>query len=265
MRALLLAIALGLAVPSVALAGKPAAEKGAKKKPAAKKRPAKRSAKATKRKKPTSKKRGAKKRGKRKFRMRRYHMTLENVNTKEKLKNLWVIRHDPKNPNKQWVGKRAHKRLTHFLRDWRTGRTKRIPERLVWLLYLVQQRFDAPIEVVSGYRHKERKTSRHKQARAVDFRVEGVDPKVVWEYCKRFDNVGLGWYPNSKFVHMDVRDRSRYWVDDSGPGEEADYREDVAQRKQPKKKRKAKKKDAAKKRAVAQRKSKKAPERKGAN
>ena len=167
-------------------------------------------------------------------------MTLHHVNTKEKLRKLWVIRTDPKNKNKQWVGKRARKRITHFLRDWRTGRTKYVPERLIWYLYLVQQHFDAPIEVVSGYRHKERKSSRHRQGRAVDFRVVGVDPKVVWKYCKRFDNVGLGHYPNSRFTHIDVRKKSYYWVDESGPGEEAEYRDGVAQRRQKKKRRKRK-------------------------
>lgn len=168
--------------------------------------------------------------GKRKFDVKRYHMTMRHVNTKEKFDNLWVIRVDPKNKNRQWVGKRARKRLTHFLRDWRTGKKKRIPERLLWYLYLVQQRFDKPIEIISGYRSKERKTSRHRHGKAVDFRIVGVDPREVWDYCKRFSRVGLGYYPNSKFVHMDVREKSYYWIDDSGPGEDADYRENVSQR-----------------------------------
>lgn len=175
---------------------------------------------------------------KKKRKIKRFHMTLVHTNTKEKLTNLWVIRSDPKNKNKQWVGKRARKRITHFLRDWRTGRTKYVPERVIWYLYLAQQHFDAPIEIVSGYRHNERKSSRHKQGRAIDFRIVGVDPKTLWTYCKRFDNVGLGYYPNSRFVHIDVRKRSYYWVDDSGPGEASDYRAGVAQRRQPKKRKK---------------------------
>lgn len=178
--------------------------------------------------------------------IKRYHMSMRHVNTKERFDNLWVIRVDPKNKNKQWVGKRARKRLTHFLRDWRTNKSKRIPERLLWYLYLVGQRFDAPIEVVSAYRHKERKSSRHKQGKAVDFRVVGVSNREVWNYCKRFDNVGLGLYPSSNFVHMDVRDRSYYWIDDSGPGEESEYRDGVAQRKQKKKRRRKRGKKSGK-------------------
>ena len=36
--------------------------------------------------------------------------------------------------------------------------------------------------------------------------------------------VGVGYYPNSSFVHLDVRkDRSAFWIDYSGPGERAVY------------------------------------------
>ena len=179
-------------------------------------------------------KRGAKKRRN----VKRYHLSLRHANTKEKLNNLWVIRTDPKNKNRQWVGKRARKRLTHFLRDWRTGRSKHVPERLLWYLYLIGQRFDAPIEVVSAYRHKERRSSRHKKGRAVDIRIKGVSPRKLWRYCKRFNRVGLGYYPKSGFVHLDVRKKSYYWIDDSGPGEESKYRKNVSQAKRKKKARK---------------------------
>ena len=156
------------------------------------------------------------------------------MNTKERLNNLWMIRVDEKNKNNQYVGKNARKTLTRFLRDWRTDRTKKMPERLLWYLYLVGHHYDAQVDIVSAYRHNERKSSRHKQGRAIDFRIEGVDSKAIWEYCKRFDRVGLGYYPNSNFVHLDVRDKSYYWIDDSGPGEDAQYRDNVAQAKKKK-------------------------------
>ena len=166
----------------------------------------------------------------------RHHISIKNLHTKKEIEGLRVIRQAPQNPNRQWVDKKARRKITGLMSDWRTGRSKRVPTRLVWYLYLVAQHFDAPIDIVSGYRHEERKSSRHKKGSAIDFRVRGVPPKKVWKYCKRFDNVGLGWYPNSRFVHLDVRKRSYYWVDDSGPGEDAEYRDDVAQRRQPKRK-----------------------------
>jgi uncharacterized protein YcbK (DUF882 family) len=174
----------------------------------------------------------AEKPGKR--RVKRYHMSLFNVNTKERLDNLWVIRVDENNKDKQWVGDKARRTLTRFLGDWRTGKTKAIPKQLLWHLYRIGYHFDAPLEIVSAYRHNERKSSRHKKAEAIDIRIEGVDSKVLWEYCKRFDNVGLGYYPKSDFVHIDVRDRSYYWIDQSGPGQKARYKGAVAQRSQKK-------------------------------
>jgi len=41
--------------------------------------------------------------------------------------------------------------------------------------------------------------------------------------------VGVGYYPNSSFVHLDVRkDRSAFWIDYSGPGERSVYSENAA-------------------------------------
>jgi hypothetical protein len=60
---------------------------------------------------------------------------------------------------------------------------------------------------------------------ACDFRVEGVKTAELRDYLRRtFDKVGVGYYPNSTFVHLDVRkDRSAFWIDYSGPGERAVY------------------------------------------
>ena len=159
----------------------------------------------------------------------RHHISLKNLHTQNELNSLLVIRQDPAKASRQWIDKRAHRQITGLLGDWRTGRSKRVPDRLIWYLYLIGQHFDAPIEIVSGYRHDERKSSRHKKGSAVDFRVRGVDPKKVWTWCKRFRRIGLGYYPTSKFIHLDTRENAYYWIDDSGPGEEAQYRSGVAQ------------------------------------
>ncbi|MEZ4472301.1 MAG: DUF882 domain-containing protein [bacterium] len=152
------------------------------------------------------------------------------VRGRKRIDNVVVIEVDPTDPQRMWISKRARKLITDFLADDKHGGVdKRVPERLIWYLYLVGQQYDSEIHVLSGYRSKERSTSRHAHARAVDFRVPGVDPKQIWEALKRFDNVGLGWYPTSKFVHMDVREKSAYWIDDSGPGQRSRYRKGVPQ------------------------------------
>lgn len=164
-------------------------------------------------------------RGKR--RIKPFHISVRRG--KAKVENLRIVQFDPQHPERMWIDKAARKRLTKLLGDRRHKRSKRIPERLLWYMYLVGQQFDAPLEIVSGYRSRERRTSRHRHMRAVDFRIRGVDPKTIWSWAKRFDNVGLGWYPTSKFVHLDVRKKSAYWIDDSGPGQRSRYRRGVPQ------------------------------------
>lgn len=79
------------------------------------------------------------------------------------------------------------------------------------------------IEIVSGHRPDERRTSRHHHGRALDLRVRGVPRRQVAEHARTLDRTGVGFYPNSVFTHVDVRHHRTYWVDRSGPGEPADY------------------------------------------
>ncbi|MCK6572715.1 DUF882 domain-containing protein [Myxococcota bacterium] len=151
-------------------------------------------------------------------------MTLRILNTRDKVEGLRVVEVSKK--GKREVARltaKGKKKLAWLLRDSRNGKVRRPPDRLLYQLYQVQQHFDAPIDVVSGYRGWARKTSRHFKGWAVDFKVEGVDPRVVWNFCKQFKEVGCGHYPTSGFVHMDIRDKSYSWIDMSGPGEPARY------------------------------------------
>lgn len=157
------------------------------------------------------------------------HITLRHITTGKSVTNLRLIKPDPHHPKAQMLDPLALRKINDLFRDWRSKFALKINERLIWHLYMVAQHFDAPIEIVSGFRKEERTSSRHKQGRAVDFRVKGVDPKTVWTFCKRFHPVGVGYYPTSRFVHLDVRKRTHYWIDDSGPGEEPRYRSGVKQ------------------------------------
>jgi hypothetical protein len=53
--------------------------------------------------------------------------------------------------------------------------------------------------------------------------VRGVDNEELREFCKSFRNVGVGFYPNSSFIHLDVRTESTTWTDFSKPGEAPRY------------------------------------------
>lgn len=96
-----------------------------------------------------------------------------------------------------------------------------LPERLIRLLVEVSDTFGGrPLRLVSGYRtNSYYQDSRHKLSSAVDFLIVGVPNPVVCDYLREFEDVGVGYYPNSSFVHLDVRDHSAYWVDYAGPGE----------------------------------------------
>lgn len=97
--------------------------------------------------------------------------------------------------------------------------------RLVRLLAQVSDTFGGrPIRVVSGYRTESYAlNSRHRKSQALDFSIPGVPNEVIRDYLLTFANVGVGYYPNSSFVHFDVRETKTYWVDASGPGEAPQY------------------------------------------
>ncbi|HEY6475106.1 MAG TPA: DUF882 domain-containing protein [Polyangia bacterium] len=125
--------------------------------------------------------------------------------------------------------KGMQRRFDHFLRCHYTNVEHRMDPRLMRLLYQTGHHWPGRrLEVVSGYRHPnvaKNPHSPHMKGLACDFRVEGVKTAELRDYLRRtFEKVGVGYYPNSSFVHLDVRkDRSAFWIDYSGPGERAVY------------------------------------------
>ena len=102
------------------------------------------------------------------------------------------------------------------------GSEKSMDLRLLKLLAKASDTFGGrTLYVVSGYRPGRR--SRHAKAQAVDFRIEGVPNWALRDYCLTFDRVGVGYYPNSTFVHLDVRERKTSWTDLSRPGQRSRY------------------------------------------
>jgi LysM repeat protein len=101
------------------------------------------------------------------------------------------------------------------------GSHPQLSERLLRLLVRVSDTFGGrPLRVVSGYRSSSYfSDSRHKTSEAVDFSIPGIPNDVLRQYLLLLDEVGVGYYPNSSFIHLDVRDCSMQWVDYAGPGE----------------------------------------------
>ncbi|MBH23963.1 MAG: hypothetical protein CMH57_05840 [Myxococcales bacterium] len=95
--------------------------------------------------------------------------------------------------------------------------------RLFAMLYFVGQKFNRQLMIVSAYRapaRASRKRSYHTRGAAVDFTIRDKRRQQILAYVENsFTNVGVGWYPNSTFIHLDAREKTYYWVDRSGPGE----------------------------------------------
>ncbi len=106
----------------------------------------------------------------------------------------------------------------------------RIDERLAMRIQTLVDHFAKPgfpvkLSVVSGYRPSS-VGSMHATGRAIDFRIEGAKNEDVVAFCKTLTDTGCGFYPNSSFVHLDVRDPGAghvSWIDASGPGETPRY------------------------------------------
>jgi uncharacterized protein YcbK (DUF882 family) len=110
------------------------------------------------------------------------------------------------------------------LRDWRTGDQHFIEPKLFDALHAIQGRLEtrSPYQIISGYRsprtnamlHARSKgvasNSQHTQGKAVDVRMEGVDLRRLHRAALDVKAGGVGFYPVSDFVHVDVG-RVRQW------------------------------------------------------
>lgn len=125
------------------------------------------------------------------------------------------------------VSESASKTIEKMLRS-QAGLSHPIDKRLVQLLGVMSNHFGSrKIEVVSGFRPytptQYTAHSNHNHGKAVDFRVIGVPNEAVRDFCRTLKDVGCGYYPNSTFVHMDVRATNAFWIDFAKPGEPPRY------------------------------------------
>lgn len=117
-------------------------------------------------------------------------------------------------------------RAAHVMRD-RSNNEHPIDPRLLDMVYRLQAHFKAPeIRIISGYRTPRRAgaTSNHGKGRAMDLVVPGASDADVAKFAREEGFAGVGIYPVSGFVHVDVRERSYFWVDTSGPGKRSRIR-----------------------------------------
>jgi hypothetical protein len=56
--------------------------------------------------------------------------------------------------------------------------------------------------------------------------VVGAPKEAVFQACRKLRDAGCGYYPESRFIHLDVRGHGVghvAWVDESRPGEPSRY------------------------------------------
>lgn len=111
------------------------------------------------------------------------------------------------------------------LRDWRNGEEHPMDPRLFDTLHAINDRLDnnRPFQVISGYRSPSTNAmlharssgvaerSQHMLGKAIDVRVEGVGLRNLRDAALDVSAGGVGYYPVSNFVHVDVA-RVRQWT-----------------------------------------------------
>ena len=106
--------------------------------------------------------------------------------------------------------------LRQLMRCVRTGNDHPIHWRLSTILVALAAHYPGRvITVVSGFRDpsvsKGTHRSNHTRGRAIDLRVEGVENRDLRDVIARsFQGVGVGYYPNSSFIHVDIREPVSY-------------------------------------------------------
>ena len=101
------------------------------------------------------------------------------------------------------------KEVRHLFRCRVTNWSQPFSQRTLAMLADVGDRYEGKtIEFVSAYRatRQESRTSPHRHARALDFRIRGEQLREIRDYLWRnYKEVGIGWYPGDQFIHMDAR------------------------------------------------------------
>jgi hypothetical protein len=112
-----------------------------------------------------------------------------------------------------------------FAGEW-IENVRMLDPRLLWVVARISEAFPyRMIYVISGYR-RDGHTSFHRKGRALDLFVMGVRNEDVLGVCRTLKDVGCGYYPHNKFVHVDVRPPGTghaLWIDASMPGEPTRY------------------------------------------
>jgi uncharacterized protein YcbK (DUF882 family) len=114
--------------------------------------------------------------------------------------------------------------INHIFRDHLTETIEAIDTNLLDLLFVLKEKLgiNEPFHIVSGYRSPQTnaklrkikrgvaKNSLHMYGKAVDIRVPSYSTKALKLTAMDLRAGGVGYYPRSGFVHLDVGE-VRHW------------------------------------------------------
>lgn len=135
--------------------------------------------------------------------------TLQLVNTGEKVDVVLDL-------SSGEVEAQSYRQLRRAMRCQRTGAETPIDPRLLEVLYRIATRTKQTIHLVSGFRapmFSAADLSYHTRGMAADIRIPGMTPLMLRDLAYSMGIKGVGYYPVSQFVHVDVRDERFYWTD----------------------------------------------------
>ncbi len=120
--------------------------------------------------------------------------------------------------------KGALREINHILRDHRTNEVSRIDPTLLDVLFVLHNKLGSrsAFQVISGYRSPKSnamlhehsggvaKRSMHVEGKAIDIRLQDARLINVRNAALAMNSGGVGYYPESQFVHIDTG-RVRRW------------------------------------------------------
>ncbi len=112
---------------------------------------------------------------------------------------------------------------SEFFRCWFTNNSGPIPAELLARVIASARHFEVrEVRIISGFRHPKynlslvkkgrevARSSQHTEANAIDFFLPGVETRPLYDWLLEVHPGGVGFYPISEFVHIDLG-RKRTW------------------------------------------------------
>lgn len=116
--------------------------------------------------------------------------------------------------------------INHFMRDWRQSQECPMNPQLLDMMHKLAVdvgNTDGRFDIICGFRSPKTnatlrqsnrgvaKSSLHMKGNAIDLNLKGTKLAELKEAARAMKMGGVGYYPKSNFIHIDIRDKPAYW------------------------------------------------------